>query len=125
MRAAFVADDAHHGDLAPCESGGQGRRQRAGCDEAAAPLDRGLLVGRSLSPASPAPWSVSRAADWSRTGRPPTLLEGLSARPCGLVEGLHLVIGEQAVGVVDSHVSDDPVELARACDGDSVGDVVG
>jgi hypothetical protein len=55
-------------DLAPCESGGQGRRQRAGCDEAAPPFDRGLLVGRSLSPASRAPWGVSRAAGWS-TGR--------------------------------------------------------
>jgi hypothetical protein len=26
MRPAFVADDAHHGDLAPCESDGQGWR---------------------------------------------------------------------------------------------------
>ena len=47
VHPAFVADDAHHGDLAPCESGGQGRRQRAGCDEAAAPFNRGLLVGRT------------------------------------------------------------------------------
>jgi hypothetical protein len=58
-------------------------------------------------------------------GLGPTRLDGLPARPCGLVEGLHLVIGEQAVGVVHPHVLDDPVELARACDGDSVGDVVG
>ena len=41
---AFVADDAHHGDFAPCESGGQGWRQRAGCHEAAAPFDAGLPV---------------------------------------------------------------------------------
>jgi hypothetical protein len=87
---AFVADDAHHGDLAPCESGGQGRWQRAGRDEAPATLNRGLPVGRSLSPASPAPWGVSRAAGCS-TGRLPTRLDGLPARPCGLVEGLHLV----------------------------------
>src|SRR5271169_1142832 len=33
-----IADDAHHRDLAPCESGGQRRWQRAGCDEAAAPF---------------------------------------------------------------------------------------
>ena len=50
VHPAFVADDAHHRDLAPCESGGQGWWQRAGCDEAAAPFDRGLLVGRSLRP---------------------------------------------------------------------------
>jgi hypothetical protein len=65
------------------------------------------------------------AADWSRTDRLPTLLDGLPARPCGLVEGLHLVFVEPAVGVVHPHVLDDPIELARACDDDSVGDVVG
>jgi hypothetical protein len=42
---AFVTDDAHHGLLTPRESGGQGRRQRAGCDEAAAALDAGLPIG--------------------------------------------------------------------------------
>src|SRR5437016_1354851 len=80
---------------------------------------------RRRSPASPAPRGVSSAAGWSRTDHLPTHLEGFPARPRSLVEDLHLVIGEQAVGVVDPHVPDDPIELARACDGDSVGDVVG
>ena len=62
VHPAFVADDAHHRDLAPCEASGQGRRQRARRDEAAPALDASLPVGRPLSPASPAPWGVSRAA---------------------------------------------------------------
>jgi hypothetical protein len=41
----YAGADAHHRDLAPCESGGQGWRQRAGCDEAAAPFDASLPVG--------------------------------------------------------------------------------
>jgi hypothetical protein len=110
VHPAFVADDAHHRDLAPCESSGQGRRQRAGCDEAAAPFDRGLLVGRSLSPASPASWDVSRAAGW--TGRRPTLLEGLPARPCSLVEDLRLVFVEPAVGEVTEETIVDQIEAA-------------
>src|SRR6516225_5940425 len=48
VRPAFVADNAHHGDLAPCEPGGHSRRQRPGCDEAAAAFDRGLPVGCPL-----------------------------------------------------------------------------
>jgi hypothetical protein len=51
-------------------------------------------------------------------------LDGLSARSRGLVEDLHLVLGEQAIGVAYPQVFDDLVELVRACDGDSVGDVV-
>jgi hypothetical protein len=97
VRPAFVADDAHHRDLAPCESGGQGRRQRAGCDEAAAPLDRGLLVGRSLSPASPVPWGLSRGADWSRTGRRPTLMKGLPGDAIAARAGVHRTTVQNAL----------------------------
>jgi hypothetical protein len=58
-------------------------------------------------------------------GRLPTFPDGLPARPGGLVEDLHLGFGEQAVGVVNPHVSNDSVELGRvACSGDSVEDII-
>ena len=57
-------------------------------------------------------------------GLGPTRLDGLPTRLRDLVEGLHLVVGEQAVCVVRPHVLDDGVDLGRTCDSDPVGDVV-
>jgi hypothetical protein len=54
----------------------------------------------------------------------PTRLDGLPARPCGFLEGLHLILGEQAIGMADPHVLDDGVDLGRTYDRDPVGDVV-
>jgi hypothetical protein len=86
VHPAFVADDTHHRDLAPCESGGQGRRQRAGAVQLR-PACRATAVACEPSP-------VARFAGRPLAGLGPTRLDGLPARPCGLVEGLHLVIGE-------------------------------
>ena len=66
--------------------------------------------------ASRAPWC------WSSLG--PTLVEEFPARPGGLVKDLHLILGEQAIGMVRPHVPDDGVALVRASDNDPVGDVV-
>jgi hypothetical protein len=53
------------------------------------------------------------------------LLEGLPARPCSLVEGLGLVLGECAREVVPPHLFDYPIKLGRVpCEGNSVAYIV-
>jgi hypothetical protein len=47
-----------------------------------------------------------------------------SARRSWLVEDFHLGLGETTVGVVDPHVSDNPIKFGPACEGDPVGEVV-
>jgi hypothetical protein len=106
VRPAFVADDAHHGDLAPGEPGGQGWRQWARRDETTSPFDRGLLIRRPLRPSSRGPWCAGRGYPWIWSGLGP-------ARLYGLRSGLGGGIVEYAGAVRPPYLIADVVEFRR------------